>query len=133
MVSSVKQDYVLFLQGWIDFIERKEVLESISGILTIEADIQIYTDCPKSWIPKFSLGSDMRKLLHSSTFADVTFVVQDQSGKQLSDPQTVSVVRNFRNDPNDVLAKDNEENIIRKEMKQSAVMQIMRRMKAIAQ
>ena len=64
---------------------------------------------------------------------DVAFVVQDYEGKQLSEQQTVSVIRNYRNDPNDVLGKDNEEAIIRKEMNQSAVMQILRRLKAIAQ
>lgn len=64
---------------------------------------------------------------------DVAFVVQDHMGQQLSEQQTVSIMRNFRNDPNDVLGKDNEEALIRKEMNQAAVMQILRRMKAIAQ
>lgn len=64
---------------------------------------------------------------------DITFVVQNREGKQLSDAQTVSVVRNFQNDPNDVLGKDNEEQIIRKEMMQPAIIQMLRRMKAIAE
>ena len=63
---------------------------------------------------------------------DVAFVVQDHQGKQLAEQQTVSIVRNFRNDPNDVLGKDNEETLIRQEMNQTAVMQILRRMKALA-
>jgi len=64
---------------------------------------------------------------------DVTFVVQDHEGKQLAEQQTVSMIRNFRNDPNDVLGKGNEEQIIRQEMNQAVVMQILRRLKAIAQ
>jgi len=64
---------------------------------------------------------------------DVAFVVQDHQGKQLSEQQTVSLTRNFRNDPNDVLGAGNEEQIIRQEMNQSMVRQILRRLKAIAQ
>lgn len=63
---------------------------------------------------------------------NISFVVQDHKGVQLAEQQTVSVIRNFQNDPNDVLGKDNEEQIIRKEMMQPAIMQILRRMKAIA-
>ncbi|MCU7950450.1 MAG: hypothetical protein KZQ74_05920 [gamma proteobacterium symbiont of Bathyaustriella thionipta] len=63
---------------------------------------------------------------------DITFVVQNSGGQQLAQQQTVSVVRNFRNDANDVLGKDNEEKIIRKEMMQPAIIQVLRRMKAIA-
>ena len=64
---------------------------------------------------------------------DASFVVQDNKGVQLSEQQTVTVIRNFQNDPNDVLGKDNEEQLIRSEMVQPAVFQILRRMKAIAQ
>lgn len=63
---------------------------------------------------------------------NISFVVQDNKGVQLSDQQTVSVVRNFRNNVDDVLGKDNEEGVIRKEMMQPAIIQVLRRMKAIA-
>lgn len=63
---------------------------------------------------------------------DITFVVQNHEGTQLAGPQTVTVVRNFSNDPNNVLAKDNEELAIRKEMMRPAIIQVLRRMKAIA-
>lgn len=63
---------------------------------------------------------------------DVSFVVQDNQGVQLAEQQTVSVLRTFRNDPNDVLGKDNEEQLIRQEMNQTAVLQILRRLKAMA-
>lgn len=64
---------------------------------------------------------------------EVAFVVQDHSGEQLSDAQTVSVIRTYQNDQNNVLGKDNEENTIRKEMNESAVTQILYRLKALAQ
>lgn len=64
---------------------------------------------------------------------DITFVVQNHEGIQLSGPQTVSVMRNYQNDPTKVLGKDNEENIIRQEMMRPAIIQVLRRMKAIAQ
>ena len=63
---------------------------------------------------------------------DVTFVVQDAQGIQLSDAQTVSIIRNFKNDVNNTLGKDNEEEVIRQEMNQAAILQILRRLKAIA-
>ncbi len=63
---------------------------------------------------------------------DVLFVVQDHTGKQLAKPEKVTILRNFQNDPNNVLGKDNEEEIIRQEMIQPAIIQVLRRMKAIA-
>ncbi len=64
---------------------------------------------------------------------NISFVVQDNKGVQLAEQQTVSVIRNFQNDPNDVLGKDNEEKVIREEMMQPAIFQILRRLKALAQ
>ena len=63
---------------------------------------------------------------------NILFVVQAHSGKQLSEPQRVSIVRNFQNNPNAVLGRDNEEQIIRQEMMQPAIIQLLRRLKAIA-
>ncbi|MCK5663690.1 MAG: hypothetical protein KAI17_09395 [Thiotrichaceae bacterium] len=63
---------------------------------------------------------------------DILFVVQDQTGQQLAEPEKVTILRNFQNDPNNVLGKDNEEDIIRQEMIQPAIIQVLRRMKAIA-
>ena len=63
---------------------------------------------------------------------DVAFVVQDAQGVQLADKQTVSVVRNFENDESNTLGKNNEEQVIRQEMNEAAVIQILYRLKAIA-
>lgn len=62
---------------------------------------------------------------------NVTFAVQNHKGKQLADPQTITVLRTYRNDPNDVLGKENEEQIIRDEMNRMAVDRILRRLKKI--
>ncbi|MCU7835935.1 MAG: hypothetical protein KZQ83_11880 [gamma proteobacterium symbiont of Taylorina sp.] len=64
---------------------------------------------------------------------NISFVVQDHQGAQLGEQQTVNVVRNYENDQNNALSKDNEEQIIRQEMNQTAVTQILYRLKAIAQ
>ncbi len=64
---------------------------------------------------------------------NVAFVVQDSTGKQIGDQQTVSIIRTFRNNTSNVLGTGNEEDIIRREMNQAAVLQILRRMKAIAE
>ncbi len=64
---------------------------------------------------------------------DITFVVQDHTGNQLSEQQTISVTRTYKNDETNVLGKDNEEQVIRREMNDTAVIQILYRLKAIAQ
>jgi len=64
---------------------------------------------------------------------NISFVVHDPQDKQLAGPQNVRVVRNYENDQNNALSKDNEEGIIRQEMNNTAVTQILYRLKAIAQ
>ena len=54
---------------------------------------------------------------------DIDFVVQDQTGQQLGEQQRVSVIRRYQNDESNVLGKDNEEQIIRREMNDTAVIQ----------
>ncbi len=64
---------------------------------------------------------------------EILFVVQNHQGKQISEPQKVSIVRSYQNDVNNVLAKDNEEAVLRKEMMRPAMGQMLHRLKAIAQ
>jgi len=84
-------------------------------------------------VEKRALNIAGREIKEYELNLEVAFVVQDHSGEQLSDAQTVSVIRTYQNDDNNVLGKDNEENIIRKEMNESAVTQILYRLKALAQ
>jgi LPS-assembly lipoprotein len=57
----------------------------------------------------------------------VSFVLQDKSGKVLLPAQTVYQIRDYRFDPDNVLAKDTEEGILRKALVTAAVQQILRR------
>jgi LPS-assembly lipoprotein len=82
-------------------------------------------------VQRKALNVGSREVREYELQLDVSFVVQDNTGKQIAQPQTVSVIRNYRNDPDDVLAKSNEESIIRQEMNQTVVNQILRRLKAI--
>jgi LPS-assembly lipoprotein len=79
------------------------------------------------------LNVSAREIKEYELQLNIAFVVQDHTGKQLSEQQVVNVVRTFQNDENNVLGKDNEEQLIRQEMNQTAVIQILYRLKALAQ
>lgn len=55
------------------------------------------------------------------------FSLYDSSGKPLLTEQNITIKREYFNDQTDVLAKSNEENVIRAEMYQQAVSAIMSR------
>lgn len=59
-----------------------------------------------------------------------SFNVTDAAGKQLVPGQKIQLLRDFRFDPNNVLAKDAEETQIKTEMIDFAVRQMMRRIDA---
>ena len=60
----------------------------------------------------------------------VSFQVNDAAGKPIVANQTIDLNRDFRFDPNAVLAKDTEEQQIRADMIRMAVHQMMRRIDA---
>lgn len=60
----------------------------------------------------------------------VSFVLQAKGNKILLPVQTVTQIRDYRFDPDNVLAKDTEEAILRKALVTDAVQQIMRRIDA---
>jgi LPS-assembly lipoprotein len=63
---------------------------------------------------------------------NVSFIVQNGAGEQIGEQQNVSLIRNYQNDPNDVLGKGNEESIIIEEMNRDILTQILFRLKALA-
>ena len=112
----------------------KKALENAGSIMVSSAD------SASSVITLLSRGAQSRALNVSGREIreyelqlDIAFVVQDHTGKQLADKQVVKVLRTYQNDQNNVLGKDNEEKIIRREMNQTAVTQILYRLKALAQ
>lgn len=58
------------------------------------------------------------------------FTVSDAAGASLVPNQKIELIRDYRFDPNNVLAKDAEEAQIRKDMIDFAVRQLMRRIDA---
>ena len=70
-------------QGWKKFLLRRDVLDPTkgyldNGTLTIEVDIQAWTDAPPIYIPQKRLCRDMEALLASGTEGDTCFIVGDK-------------------------------------------------------
>ncbi len=63
---------------------------------------------------------------------DVDFLIVDQAGKQLIPQSTVSIEKVFEFDEQDVLASANEERIIKQQMDQETVRQILNRLSQLA-
>lgn len=62
----------------------------------------------------------------------VLFSLREQTGRVLADRQRISVVRDFSFDPDNVLAKDDEEAVLRREMIRFAVAQMMRQAQSLS-
>jgi len=62
----------------------------------------------------------------------VVFSLKERSGRVIADNETVRVIRDFTFDPDNVLAKDDEEAALRREMSRYAVAQMIRRVEALA-
>ncbi len=61
----------------------------------------------------------------------VAFNLKDAAGKELVPTQSVKVQREYDFDPNNIVAKEKEEEFLRSEMQRDAVQQIIRRLAAI--
>lgn len=59
------------------------------------------------------------------------YILLDAEGKILMDQQELEIYRDYFNNQEQVLAKNNEENVIRKEMYQQAVRMIFARARAV--
>ena len=62
----------------------------------------------------------------------VSFSLRDSTGRYIASNEQVSVIRDFSFDPDNVLAKDQEEAALRSEMNRFAVAQMMRRLQALS-
>lgn len=60
------------------------------------------------------------------------FSLRDPSGRQIADKEKVTVNRDFSFDPDNVLAKGEEETALRSEMLRQGVAQMMRRLEALS-
>lgn len=59
---------------------------------------------------------------------DLVMQASDRQGKVLADNMTVKMVRNYNFDPNNVLAKSDEESTLKTRMQQLAVQQVLRQL-----
>lgn len=55
------------------------------------------------------------------------FILLDKEGNKLSETQSIEIIRDYFNDQEDILGKDNEERIIRDEMYHQAIQTIFNR------
>lgn len=62
----------------------------------------------------------------------VVFSLADRAGRRIADQERVEVVRDFSFDPDNVLARSEEEAALRSEMYRFAVEQMMRRLQSLA-
>ena len=62
---------------------------------------------------------------------NVSFAVQEASGKQRGESQHISTIRRYSFNNNQVLGSNNEEQILIKEMREDIVRQILRRLSTI--
>lgn len=60
-------------------------------------------------------------------YYNLDFILLDAKGKKLSETQPVEIVRDYYNDQEDILGKNNEERTIRDEMYRQAVQTIINR------
>ncbi len=63
---------------------------------------------------------------------EVSFSLNDALGREVLAPQTVRLRRDYTFDPTSVLAKEKEETELRREMRQDAVQQILRRLQKVS-
>lgn len=117
-------------------VEMRNALRTQAGVTLEPADA--------SAMPQLNLAGEafLSEPLVSVVSANVTasgyvlsykvaFSLKDAAGKDLLTPQTVKVQREYDFDPNNVVAKEKEEDFLRAEMQRDAVRQIMRRLAAI--
>lgn len=123
-----------------DLQENNPLLVEMKNALRSQTDIQIQESGEAPRLMLYGEKSDRRLLSVTSTGkADeyllrygVNFRLTDKGGNLLSPPQTVSVQRDHRFDELNVLAKEREEQELRREMQRDAVQQILRRLSRIS-
>ena len=76
--------------------------------------------------------SSSAKVREYELYYGIEFEVQDAQGKTVVPRQQVELRRDYLFDENEVLAKDTEEAVVRKEMVRDAAQQILRRIQAVA-
>ncbi|MCK4841009.1 MAG: hypothetical protein KAT04_03890 [Methylococcales bacterium] len=125
----------IYLQGASSQLTKllKKTLKSSNGQLVDkveQAGVVIKIEKEKMDRRVLSLDSSGRANEYELLYV-VIFNLFDNKGKQLAGKQVVEVNRDYFNDQAAVLAKNNEEQVIREEMYRQAVKSILNRAKAL--
>ena len=123
-----------------NLLENHPLLAAMKYALRTQANVRIEEtgDAPRLLL--YGERSDSRVLSVTSTGKaeeylltyEVSFRLTDAKEQPLSEPQTVRVQRDYRYDPLNVLAKEREEQELRRELQRDAVQQILRRLSRIS-
>lgn len=100
--------------------ENVEAAQAVLTILNENFDRRVLT-----------VGSGDGKVREYELRYQVSFEVKDKAGKDLLAPQTINLKRDYLFNETQVLGSDTEENILRRDMVQDAVGQILRRLQAL--
>jgi len=125
----------IYLQGATAQLQKtmQETLRSSGGVLVSTAKqaglvIQIIKEKMDRRV--LSLSSTGRANEYEITY-DLDFILIDSEGNELSSKQKIEISKDYFNDQEEVLGKDNEERVIREEMYRKAVQSIVNRSRII--
>ena len=77
-----------------------------------------------------SVGGDA-KVSEYELFGTLKFSITDDQGQALTEPQQVQAIRDYQFDQDQVLGKDEEENVLREQVNQQLVQSILRRLSVL--
>ena len=127
---------VVHIQGVGEFaplsLELKKVLQrSGTQVLRSAADAQsVISISEENWRKRVLSVDAQGRAAEYELIYSFSFTVKKPDGEVLVPPQKIDLARDFRFDPDNVLAKDAEEAQIRKDMTSFAVRQMMRRIES---
>ncbi len=122
-----------------NLLENHPLLAAMKNALRTQTDIQVQESGDAPRLLLYGEQSDSRVLSVTSAGKvdeyllkyEVSFRLVDVDNKLLSEPQTVKVQRDHQFDRLNVLAKEREEQELRRDMQRDAAQQILRRLSRI--
>jgi LPS-assembly lipoprotein len=123
-----------------NLLENNPLLAAMKNALRTQTNIQIQESGDASRLVLYGELSDSRVLSVTSAgnvdeyllIYEVSFRLVDVDNNLLSEPQTVKIQRDHQFDRLNVLAKEREEQELRREMQRDAAQQILRRLSRIS-
>lgn len=115
------------------------LLMVVKGALQTDPKVTLTEDTEVPTLVLFGERSDTQVLSVGSTGRvsgymvryEASFRLVDRAGQELLAPQTVRVIRDYTFDPLNVLAKEQEEQDLKRSMRRDAVQQILRRLSKV--